>query len=66
LTPNPHVLARRFRDGHVDEGWLQRLYDLLGMMRRSGRLTPADLAAARVGRITLRKTGKESPPRPVL
>lgn len=58
LTPNPHILARRFRDGHVDEGWLQRLYDLLGMMRRSGRLTPADLATARVSKLVLRRPTK--------
>jgi hypothetical protein len=55
LTPNPAGLARRFRDGRVDDGWLQRLYDLLGMMNRSGRLSRADLAAARAGTITLRK-----------
>jgi hypothetical protein len=63
LTPNPHVLARRFRDGHVDEGWLQRLYDLLGMMKRSGRLTPADLATARVSKLSLRRPGKDVPSR---
>ncbi len=60
LTPNPHALARRFRDGYVDEGWLQRLYDLLSMMRRSGRLTPADLAAARVSKLTLRRPVKDT------
>jgi hypothetical protein len=57
LTPNPHVLARRFRDGHVDDGWVQRLYDLLGMMKRSGRLTAAELAAARTTKLVLRKPG---------
>ena len=55
LTPNPAGLARRFRDGRVDDGWLQRLYDLLGMMNRSGRLSRSDLAAARAGTLTLRK-----------
>jgi hypothetical protein len=55
LTPNPQGLARRFRDGRVDDGWMQRLYDLLGMMNRSGRLSRSDLAAARAGRLTLRK-----------
>jgi hypothetical protein len=55
LTPNPTGLARRFRDGRVDDGWLQRLYDLLGMMNRSGRLSRADLATARAGTLTLRK-----------
>jgi hypothetical protein len=55
LTPNPQGLARRFRDGRVDEGWMQRLYDLLGMMNRSGRLSRSDVAAARAGKLTLRK-----------
>lgn len=55
LTPNPQGYARRFRDGRVDEGWLQRLYDLLGMMQRSGRLSPADLTSAHAGKLTLRK-----------
>jgi hypothetical protein len=59
LTPNPHVLARRFRDGHVDDGWLQRLHDLLAMMRRSGRLTAAELAAARGTKPALRRIDKE-------
>jgi hypothetical protein len=54
LTPNPHVLARRFRDGQVDEGWQQRLYDLLSMMKRHGRLSRAELAAARTSRLELR------------
>jgi hypothetical protein len=58
LTPNPHVLARRFRDGHVDDGWQQRLYDLLAMMKRSGRLSAAELAIARNTRLTLRKGDK--------
>ncbi len=53
LTPNPHVLARRFRDGKVDEGWQQRLYDLLGMMKRHGRLSSADLSAARSSKLVL-------------
>jgi hypothetical protein len=55
LTPNPAGLARRFRDGRVDDGWLQRLYDLLGMMNRSGRLSRSDLATARATTLTLRK-----------
>jgi monofunctional biosynthetic peptidoglycan transglycosylase len=55
LTPNPQGLARRFRDGRVDDGWMQRLYDLLGMMNRSGRLSRSDLSAARAGKLTLRK-----------
>jgi hypothetical protein len=57
LTPNPHALARRFRDGKVDEGWQQRLIDLLGMMKRHGRLSPAELAAARGGKLVLRELG---------
>jgi hypothetical protein len=59
LTPNPHVLARRFRDGQVDEGWQQRLYDLLGMMKRHGRLSPAELAAARTSRLVLRDLSQD-------
>jgi hypothetical protein len=66
LTPNPHVLARRFRDGHVDDGWLQRLHDLLAMMKRSGRLTAAELAAARGTKPALRKVDKEFTTRPGL
>jgi len=55
LTPNPRALARRFRDGKVDEGWQQRLYDLLGMMKRHGRLSAADLTAARSSKLDLRE-----------
>jgi hypothetical protein len=66
LTPNPHVLARRFRDGQVDDGWLQRLRDLLGMMKRSGRLTPDEFAAARGTKPALRKIDKDFTPRPGL
>jgi hypothetical protein len=54
LTPNPHVLARRFRDGQVDEGWMQRLNDLLGMMKRMGRLSREELAKARNQTLVLR------------
>jgi monofunctional biosynthetic peptidoglycan transglycosylase len=59
LTPNPHVLARRFRDGQVDEGWQQRLYDLLGSMRRNGRLSPAELAEARSTKLVLRDRSQD-------
>ncbi len=55
LTPNPVGLSRRFRDGQIDEGWLHRLYDLLAMMKRSGKLSAAEVAAARAGALTLRK-----------
>jgi hypothetical protein len=55
LTPNPAGFARRFRDGKVDESWLRKLYDLLGMMNRSGRLSRAELAAARRSRLVLRR-----------
>jgi hypothetical protein len=58
LTPNPHALARRFRDGRVDEGWQQRLVDLLGMMRRHGRLSAAQLASARASKLDLRELGQ--------
>jgi hypothetical protein len=54
LPPNPVGFARRFKDGRVDEGWLHRLYELLAMMNRSGRLSAAELAAARGMRLTLR------------
>jgi hypothetical protein len=59
LTPNPHVLARRFRDGQVDEGWQQRLIDLLGMMKRHHRLTPEELTAARSSKLELRDLGRD-------
>ncbi len=59
LTPNPHVLARRFRDGQVDEGWQQRLYDLLGMMKRRGRLSAEELAAARASKLVLRDLSQD-------
>jgi len=55
LTPNPHALARRFRDGKVDEGWQQRLLDLVGMMRRHGRLSAEELARARSSPLVLRE-----------
>jgi len=58
LTPNPHVLARRFRDGQVDESWQLRLYDLLGMMKRHGRLSADELARARNSTLELRDRGK--------
>jgi len=64
LTPNPHVLARRFRDGHVDDGWLQRLHDLLAMMKRSGRLSAEEFAAARGSKPALRRIDKEFAVRP--
>lgn len=60
LTPNPHALARRFRDGQVDEGWQQRLIDLLGMMKRHHRLTPEELTAARSSKLELRDLGRDS------
>ena len=59
LAPNPHVLARRFRDGQVDEGWQQRLYDLLGMMKRHHRLSPEQLTAARASKLELRDLGRD-------
>lgn len=61
LTPNPHALARRFRDGQVDEGWQQRLIDLLGMMKRHHRLTPEELTAARSSKLELRDLGRDGP-----
>lgn len=64
LTPNPHALARRFRDGTVDEGWQQRLYDLLGMMKRHGRLSPEELAKARASRLVLKDLRDDAALRP--
>jgi membrane peptidoglycan carboxypeptidase len=55
LTPNPIGYARRFREGRVDDGWLHKLHDLLAMMRRNGRLSEEELAAARAARLTLRR-----------
>ncbi|MBN2576935.1 MAG: transglycosylase domain-containing protein [Deltaproteobacteria bacterium] len=55
LTPNPYALARRFRDGQVDEGWQERLFDLLGMMRRHNRISPSELATARGSQLVLRE-----------
>ena len=59
LTPNPHALARRFRDGKVDEGWHQRLLDLLAMMRRNGRISSEELATARSSKLVLRELGPQ-------
>lgn len=59
LTPNPHVLARRFHDGQVDEGWQERLYDLLGMMKRHHRLSAEELAAARASKLELRDLSRD-------
>jgi membrane peptidoglycan carboxypeptidase len=59
LAPNPHVLARRFRDGQVDQGWQERLYDLLGMMKRHGRLSAEELATARSSKLELRDLGRD-------
>jgi hypothetical protein len=64
LTPNPHALARRFRDGTVDEGWQQRLYDLLGMMKRHGRLSPEELAKARASKLVLKDLRDDAALRP--
>lgn len=55
LAPNPIGYSRRFRDGRVDDGWMRHLYDLLGMMKRTGRISVGQLAAARGARLTLRR-----------
>lgn len=55
LPPNPKGFARRFREGSVDQGWLARLYDLVGTMGRRGHLTAAQVAGARGSRLRLRK-----------
>jgi len=55
--------GRRFRDGQVDEGWQQRLYDLLGMMKRHGRLSAAELASARTSKLVLRDLSQDVGPR---
>jgi len=55
LPPNPRGFARRFREGSVDDGWLARLYDLVGIMGRRGQLTADQVGAARSARLRLRK-----------
>jgi hypothetical protein len=55
LLPNPIGFARRFRDGRVDDGWMLKLLDLLGRMRRGGVLSQASLTAARGSALNLRK-----------
>jgi hypothetical protein len=55
LPPNPRGFARRFREGSVDDGWLARLYDLVGIMGRRGQLTADQVGAARSTRLRLRK-----------
>ncbi|MDX2022218.1 MAG: biosynthetic peptidoglycan transglycosylase [Deltaproteobacteria bacterium] len=55
LPPNPRGFARRFREGSVDDGWLARLYDLVGIMGRRGQLSAAQVSAARGSRLRLRK-----------
>lgn len=55
LPPNPRGFARRFREGSVDDGWLARLYDLVGIMGRRGHLSAAQVGAARGARLRLRK-----------
>lgn len=55
LPPNPQGFARRFREGSVDEGWLARLYDLVGIMGRRGHLSASQVTAARGSRLRLRK-----------
>jgi penicillin-binding protein 1A len=64
LTPNPHILAKRFRYGQVDEGWRQRLIDLLGMMKRTRRLTTEELAKARTSTLNLRPLDQTARRRP--
>ncbi|HEY0712884.1 MAG TPA: biosynthetic peptidoglycan transglycosylase, partial [Polyangia bacterium] len=55
LLPNPLGFARRFREGRIDDGWLHKLYDLLGRMQRSGYLSTAALQAARAETLALRR-----------
>jgi hypothetical protein len=55
LLPNPVGFARRFREGRIDDGWLHKLYDLLGRMQRSGYLSAAEVRAARAQTLALRK-----------
>lgn len=55
LPPNPRGFARRFREGSVDDGWLARLYDLVGIMGRRGHLSAAQVTTARGTRLRLRK-----------
>jgi membrane peptidoglycan carboxypeptidase len=55
LLPNPVGFARRFREGRVDDGWLHKLYDLLGRMQRSGLLSSEALQRSRNEALDLRK-----------
>jgi hypothetical protein len=46
VAPNPKGYWTRFHSGPADDDWMEKLYDLLGMMRRSHRLSDGDFAQA--------------------
>src|SRR5262249_19874274 len=46
VTPNPKGYWARFHRGPAGDDWMEKLYDLLGMMHRSHRLSDEDFAAA--------------------
>jgi membrane peptidoglycan carboxypeptidase len=53
VAPNPRGYFVKFQRGAVGDDWMERLYDLLGMMRRSRRLSEQDFAAAVTQRLRL-------------
>jgi monofunctional biosynthetic peptidoglycan transglycosylase len=51
VTPNPKVYWARFHRGPAGDDWMEKLYDLLGMMHRSHRLSDEDFAAAMAAKL---------------
>jgi hypothetical protein len=46
VAPSPKGYWARFHRGPVGDDWMEKLYDLVGMMHRSHRLSDVDFAAA--------------------
>ncbi|HJZ84403.1 MAG TPA: biosynthetic peptidoglycan transglycosylase [Polyangia bacterium] len=46
VAPNPKAYWAQFHRGPVGDDWMEKLYDLLGMMHRSHRLSDGDFAAS--------------------
>jgi hypothetical protein len=57
VAPSPRRLFAHFRDAGVDDDWMEKLYDLLGMMHRSHRLSDNDFAQAITQRLRLQLGG---------
>jgi hypothetical protein len=51
VTPNPKAYWARFHRGPAGDDWMEKLYDLLGMMHRSHRLSDEDFAAAMAAKL---------------